>query len=72
MRLEGGTVSVGGSGDQIYFLWAISRPGYTTVVRPRVEDHSLVVVFSNGPLESRLEAAWVDEELVLDVFEDEL
>lgn len=69
VQLKGGTVSVAGSGDAVYFLWAIARPGYvSTVGLP--EPNQLVVVFSNGSDQSVLTARWQDEELQIEILED--
>jgi len=69
VRLDGGTVSVSGSQSQIYFLWAISQPGYIIDVQASETPDQLLVVFSNGTDQSVLQASWVDDELVLEIFE---
>ena len=69
VQLEGGTVSVAGSGDEVYFLWAIAQPGFASDVLYGPEPNQLVVVFSNGVGQSVLAVSWVEEELILDVFE---
>jgi hypothetical protein len=72
VRLEGGSVSIAGSDDDLYFLWAISQPGYISDVQFGIERNRLVVLFSNGIEQSVLEAAWIDDELVLNMFEGAL
>jgi hypothetical protein len=72
VRLEGGTVSVAGSGRDMYFLWAIAQPGYASDVQFGEDPNRLVVVFSSGSDQSVLEATWDDDELILDIFEGAL
>jgi hypothetical protein len=69
VQLEGGTVSVAGSGESIYFLWAIAQPGYASNVGIGPEPNQLVVVFSNGEDQSVLTARWQDEELQIEILE---
>jgi hypothetical protein len=72
VRLAGGTVSVAGSGSEIYFLWAIAQPGYLSDVQFGEEANRLVVVFSSSTNVSVLEATWEEDELILNIFEGAL
>ena len=69
VHLEGGSASVAGSGNDVYFIWAVSHPGYLSEVQRGDEPNSLLVVFSNASRQSVLKASWNGDELILESIE---